>query len=59
MRVELSYFEGCPSWRVADERLTEALRTVGRDDVRVERRLVNSPEQGLSLQVGVSGGSHP
>ena len=26
MRIELLYFDGCPNWRVADERLTEALR---------------------------------
>lgn len=50
MRVELFYFEGCPSWQVADERLTEALRTVGRDDVRVERRLVDSPVQAEDLK---------
>jgi hypothetical protein len=45
LRVELFYFEGCPSWKVAEERLTEALRSVGRDDVTVQRRLVVTPEQ--------------
>ena len=50
MGVELFYFEGCPSWKVADERLTEALRTAGCDDVRVERRLVESPVQAEDLK---------
>ena len=45
MRVELLYFEGCPSWKTVDERMTEALRTVGRDYVMVVRRLVETPEE--------------
>ena len=49
MRVELFYFDGCPSWVAAEQRLTEALRTAGHDDVTVERRLVGSPEQAQSL----------
>lgn len=49
MRVELLYFDGCPNWTVADERLTEALRTVGRGDVSVERRLVETVEEAEEL----------
>ena len=45
MRVELLYFDGCPNWRLTDERLREALAQAGRDDVPVERRLVTTPEQ--------------
>ena len=45
MRVELLYFGGCPSWQVADERLAAALRALGRVDVVVERRRVETPEQ--------------
>ena len=33
MRVELFYCDGCPNWTVAEDRLTEALLTVGRDDI--------------------------
>lgn len=44
MRVELLYFDGCPNWKVADDRLAEALTELGRDDVVVERRLVDTPE---------------
>ena len=50
MRVELFYFEGCPSWGVADQRLTDVLRLIGRDDVTLERRLVETPEQAERLE---------
>ncbi|MCB0906239.1 MAG: thioredoxin family protein [Nocardioidaceae bacterium] len=49
MRVELLYFDGCPNWRVADDRLAEALAALGRTDVVVERRLVETPEQAEEL----------
>ncbi len=45
MRVELLYFDGCPNWQLADERLREALAQTGRDHVRIERRQVTTPEQ--------------
>jgi hypothetical protein len=43
--VTVLYFDGCPNWQVAEERLREALRLAGREDVRVEHRLVNTPEE--------------
>ena len=49
MRVELLYFDGCPNWKVADDRLTEALIELGRDDIVVERHLVDTPEQAEKL----------
>lgn len=49
MRVELLYFDGCPSWRVAEGRLVEALAMSGRDDVTVSRRRVETPEQAEEL----------
>ena len=45
MHVELLYFDGCPNWQLADERLRVALAQVGQDDVRVQHRQVTSPEQ--------------
>lgn len=50
MRVELFYFDGCPSWRVAEERLIEALRRTCRDHVTVHRRQVRSVEQAEDLR---------
>ena len=43
MDVRLLYFDGCPNWTVADERLRVALATVGRE-AHVEHVLVESPE---------------
>jgi hypothetical protein len=45
MDVTLLYFDGCPNSQEADERLREALARAGRDDVRVQHRLVTTAEQ--------------
>jgi hypothetical protein len=42
MRVELLYLDGCPNWPVADERLAQALSEVGRTDITVARRAVET-----------------
>lgn len=47
MKVELLYFDGCPNWAVAHERL---LAVAGDRDVRIERRLVATPEEADALQ---------
>lgn len=44
LQVRLLYFEGCPHWRTADERLRQALERVERRDVEVERRQVTDVE---------------
>ena len=49
MRVELLYFDGCPNWEVAERRLADALRALGRDDVAVERHLVATVEEAEEL----------
>lgn len=53
MRVELLYFDGCPNWTVADQRLSEALGRLGRGDVTVELRKVETP--GDAELVGFTG----
>src|SRR5450756_624475 len=45
MKVQLLYFDDCPNWRQTDQRLRQALQLVGRDDVRVERIRVSTPDQ--------------
>lgn len=50
MLVELFYFDGCPNWKVADKRLGEAMRTVGRTDIGVHRRSVNTPADAEALR---------
>lgn len=49
MRIELLYFDDCPNWRLADGRLAEALQTLGRDGVAVERRLIETAEQATAV----------
>ena len=44
MKLQLLYFDGCPNWRVADDRLQEALEELG-SGVEVERVLVSTPEE--------------
>ncbi len=41
--VQLLYFEGCPHWRTADQRLQEALRLAGCGD-HIEYRKVEATE---------------
>lgn len=45
MRVSLLYFDDCPNWRVADARLTEALRLSGRPGQIVERLRITTHEE--------------
>lgn len=40
MTVELLYFDGCPNWDVAEERLRVALDRVGHGDIVVDRIVV-------------------
>lgn len=42
MRIELLYFEDCPHWKIADERLQPLAAARG---IEVEHRLVTSPEE--------------
>jgi hypothetical protein len=43
--VSLLYFDGCPNWRVADERLREALVRVGQPDAPIKYLTVTTSEQ--------------
>lgn len=53
MRVTIQYFEGCPHWRLADERVRKVLGPGPQDDVEVEYQLIDSPEQ--AQRVGFHG----
>src|ERR1700694_5668548 len=44
MKITIQYFEGCPHWNVAQKRLKNVLRDVGRDDVEVDLEVIDSPE---------------
>lgn len=53
LRITIQYFEGCPHWKVADERVRKVLEAAGRTDVAVDYQLIDSPE--TALQVGFHG----
>ena len=48
MDVTLLYFEGCPNWKIADQRL--AVLAAERPDLRVTRHLVDTEEETERLQ---------
>jgi len=43
MQITLFYFEDCPNWKVAEERLTAL--AAERPGIRVSRHLVDTPEE--------------
>ena len=45
MRVTIQYFDGCPHWKLADERVRRVLEGASTDDVTVEYELIDSPER--------------
>lgn len=49
MTVSLLYVDGCPNWRVADERLREALAAVGRAATEVEYVQVSTPQEAEAI----------
>jgi hypothetical protein len=42
VRVRLQYLEGCPSWPVAEDRLRQILKELGRSDVSIELERVET-----------------
>lgn len=45
MRVGLRYFDGCPSWRVTEDRLRQVLEELGLRDVSIELERVETLER--------------
>ena len=43
-QLSLLYFDGCPHWRVTDERLRQALSLTGQSDLTIEYRTVSTPQ---------------
>jgi hypothetical protein len=44
MKITIQYFEGCPHWKLADERVRHVLKDVSADDVTLEYQFIDSPE---------------
>ncbi len=53
-RVELLFFDGCPHWRLGDERLAEAIALAGLTDVDVVYTRVESVDDAVRLSFGGS-----
>ena len=49
MDLQLLYFDGCPHWTVAEERLRSALSRVGCHDEQIEHVLVETPDDAERL----------
>jgi hypothetical protein len=50
VKVTLLYFDACPNWTVADERLRAALDQTGKPDVEVTYRTVSTPREAESVE---------
>jgi hypothetical protein len=44
MKITIHYFDGCPHWKLSNERVRHVLKDVSRDDVTIEYQFVDSPE---------------
>ncbi|QZY27733.1 thioredoxin family protein [Nocardioides coralli] len=51
MDITLLYFEDCPNWKLADERLTAL--AAERPDIHLSRHLVDTPEE--AVRTGFNG----
>jgi hypothetical protein len=54
MQVSVLYFADCPNWADAGQRMRMALDTIGRDDVEVHFRAVESAEEAAAVGFGGS-----
>ena len=44
MKITIQYFDGCPHWKLADERVRHVLRDFSGHDVTVEYQFIDSPQ---------------
>lgn len=54
MHITLQYFDDCPNWGVAEQRLRLALVELGRPDQVIDYQLVESPEVAERVRFGGS-----
>ena len=53
LTIEIVYFDGCPNWRLAHQRVLEVLAAQGPSGAEVRLHLVNDPEE--AEQAGMHG----
>jgi hypothetical protein len=44
MKITIQYFDGCPHWKLADQRVRMVLHGLSRSDVKLEYQLIDSPQ---------------
>lgn len=44
MKVTIQYFDGCPHWKLAEQRVRRVLEGMSSDDVTLDYELIDSPE---------------
>lgn len=45
VKITIQYLDGCPHWKLADERIRTVLRDPSRADVKPDYQLIGSPEE--------------
>lgn len=54
MKIVVQFFEGCPHWRLATERVGEAVRQIGRDHQPVELQRIETHDEAAEVGFGCS-----
>ena len=54
MEITLQYFDDCPNWQVAEDRLRQVLTELGRSDQPIRRQRVETPEEAERVGFGGS-----
>ena len=49
MRITIQFVDGCPHWNLAEQRLRQAMRDLGRDDVEIIYQRIDSPDDAERL----------
>ena len=44
MKITIQYFDGCPHWKLADERVRHVVHDLSRSDVDLEYELIDTPQ---------------
>lgn len=49
VQVTIRFFEGCPNWELAEQRVTESVRRLGLEDVRIHQEALSTTEAERNL----------
>ncbi|MGH7761599.1 MAG: thioredoxin family protein [Candidatus Dormibacteraceae bacterium] len=43
MKITIQYFDGCPHWKLAEERVLNVVKGFSNEQITLERQLIDSP----------------